>query len=318
MNTTGMMSAQYRQEMQDLEARLNAKYFANLGPDAAGMLDESGTADVEQLATHTARIAVKDDEDMPQRPSRDTSSASASNVAPPSALKTATAGSAKKGVRFAEELDVAPAQPAVQAPKATIKTSTPGIRDVVQERTTLPSSPVTAPVPPSSTRPPSRFKAARSATAQSANLPEARSPLPPSTTSSITSTTKSPSSRLTTPANSPLAATVAERPPSSISTATAAAHEPDEFDAELVRSQVAEEYYRQRNRRISKEGGFRREVQDEAEMLDDDEYEASSKRNDGMIREGLDAGVEEEMDEPPQKMSLFRKARLKREMAGGR
>ena len=319
MNATGMMSAQYRQEMQDLEARLNAKYFANLGPDAAGMLDENGIADVEQLATHTARIAVKDDEDMPQRPSRDTSSASAPNVAPPSALRTIPAGSAKKGVRFAEELDVAPPQPAVQAPKATMKTSTPGIRDVVQERTALPSSSITAPLPPSNTRPPSRFKAARSASAQSANPPEAQSPLPTSTTSSITSTTKSPSSRLTTPANSPLAAIVAERPPSSISTATAAAHEPDEFDPELVRRQVAEEYYRQRNRRISKEDGFRREVQEEAEARDwEEEDQARSKRNlnDGIIRQ--DDQGEDELDEPPQKMSLFRKARLKREMAGGR
>ena len=60
-------------------------------------------------------------------------------------------------------------------------------------------------------------------------------------------------------------------------------------------------------------------MQEEAEARDwEEEDEASSKRNYGIIREGLDAGVEEEMDEPPQKMSLFRKARLKREMAGGR
>ncbi len=176
MNATGMMSTQYRQEMQDLEARLNAKYFANLGPDAAGMLDEGGSADVEQLATHTARIAVKDDENMSQRPARGTTSASVSNPVT-SALKTTAVGSAKKGVRFAEELDVAPPKPEVQVPKATIKTLTPGIRDVVQERDTLHSASATAPVPPDNTRKPSRFKASRSASVQTANPSAANSPL---------------------------------------------------------------------------------------------------------------------------------------------
>jgi len=311
MKTTGMIDEDYRQQMQDLEQRLNTKYFANLGPDAAGMLEEDSTADVEHLATHTARISVKEDKDMPPRPSRGTTSASASKVAPTSSLKTTATGSAKKGVRFAEELDVAPPLLPVQAPKVAIKTSTPGIRDVVQERTTLPASSASAPLPPSNTRPPSRFMAARSASAQTSNVSTAQPPLPPS--SSATLTTKTPSSRLTTPANSPLATTITERPPSSITTATS--HEPDEFDPDLIRKQVAEEYYRQRNRRISKEGGFRKEVQEEAEQERDEMLEENmvASRSGGVIQEDVE---EEQMEEPPQKMSLFRKARLKREMAG--
>lgn len=293
MSTKGAMDEEYRKEMLELEARLGARYFENLGPQAAGEADGDGeSVDVQQLATHTARVAVKDDEDMPKRPARP------STQEPSSVAAIATAGDtvpkAKKGVRFAEDLDVAPTPskplPTAPAPTRTPPTTsaTPGVRDTILERTPTVSSTSAPPSPEAAPPKISRFKAGRAAAATKPPIPGI--------------------SRLTTPTDSPILSKVVERAPAPPSTSTTPS-EPDELDPEMLRKQVAEEYYKQRNRRIAKQGGFRQDVQDEQEMdYDADEYENGDVRD--LVEEGEEG--EEGEEEAPRKMSLFKKARLKR------
>jgi len=293
MSTKSAMDEEYRKEMLELEARLGARYFENLGPQASGQQThgDDEAVDVQQLAKHTARVAVKDDEDMPKRPSRP-STQEPSPIAPTPSAEAAVP-KAKKGVRFAEDLDVASisSKPLATKPASTktpsAPSATPGVRDIILERTPTLSTTAAPAAPEAPTLKVSRFKAARAAAAATK----------PTTAPGI--------SRLTTPTDSPILSRIVERAPAPPSTTTTPS-EPDELDPEMLRKQVAEEYYKQRNRRIAKQGGFRQEVQDEQEMYNDaDEYDNGDVRD--LVEEG-----EEEEEEAPKKMSLFKKARLKK------
>lgn len=295
MSTKSAMDEEYRKEMLELESRLSARYFENLGPQATDVPNGSEAVDVQQLAKHTARVAIKDDADMPKRPSRP--SPEEPTPAIPQGPIEKGAPKTKKGVRFAEDLDVAPA-PSKLAVKETLAvksqpiSATAGVRDTIIERAPNVSKPAIPSAPETTAPKVSRFKAAR-ATASAPTQSASESP---------GSATNTPSSRLTTPADSPILSRIVERAPAPSSIIPA---EPDELDPEMMRRQVAEEYYKQRNRRIAKQGGFRQEVQEEQEMEDDaDAY------NGGGVRDVLEEDDEEE-DEQPKKMSLFRKARLR-------
>jgi len=286
MSTKSAMDEEYRKEMLELEERLGARYFENLGPQALGQQTsgDDEAVDVQQLAKHTARVAVKDDEDMPKRPTRRSTQES------PTATAEGAVPKAKKGVRFAEDLDVAPVPSKPTSKPASTRTpstpsAVPGVRDTILERTPTVSSTATPAVPEAPTPKVSRFKAARAAATK------------PTTAPGI--------SRLTTPSDSPILSKIVERAPASPSLSTIPS-EPDELDPEMLRKQVAEEYYKQRNRRIAKQGGFRQEVQDEQEMEDD-----ANEYDNGDVRDLVEEEEEEE-EEAPKKMSLFKKARLKK------
>jgi unconventional prefoldin RPB5 interactor 1 len=140
----------------------------------------------------------------------------------------------KKGVRFAEELEIAEAPPkaVISEPKTKVSSKSP-IRDIV-ERAPSTQEPETVPIP---TQKVSRFKSARAAKLPGQDQDE----------TSHSQTNPVP----TKSASRPLADTIIER---EIPASTPP--EPDELDPALLHQEVATEYHRMRNRMIQKQGGF--------------------------------------------------------------
>ena len=282
----------YREQMLELERKLNAKIMENVGPNAD--VPVTGSIEVE--------------EDRKAEPE-------ALSVASNSADKTVM--QKKKGVRFAESLDIshAPSTKSKTTTKAVPKEpSNPDrpIADSIVERTT----PITGTSSiPSRTKKTSKFKAARSegvpppspgsnpSTTPSKPLSATQThtaisnPLPQTTT---TSETQPPSERTPTTINPP---PIPSGPPGQIQskilierpsppTTTTEPASPDEFDPAVMHQELAVEYHRLRNRMIQRKGGFVQEEEEPAEMpIVDDERE----------QQQLEGG---------RKMSLFKAARL--------
>lgn len=193
---------------------------------------------------------------------------------------------AKKGVRFAAELDIAdegkttatlPERPTEKKPEdkpiSEVLTERP-ISDVITER---PSKPVSTPgVEP--TRKPSRFKKDR-ATGTPVLPP---TPLDAPARFLDQERKVAPSG----PDGKTLADAVAER---NVSTQPI---EPDELDATLLHQEAAVEYHKMRNRLIQKQGGFAKEEEKAITPLDE---------------------LEEEEGGGKKRMSRFKAARLQRQ-----
>ncbi|KAF2870264.1 Prefoldin subunit-domain-containing protein [Massariosphaeria phaeospora] len=252
--TLPVLSQEYKAEMMELEKKLNAKMMENVGP----------RPDLHPLAEHAddvRRLRVrKDDKD-----GEDVDTV----VTPPAASK-----SSKKGVRFADNIDVSDApQPAgrpTQALPQQPATSTPTMSNTIVERTAPAPQ---APAPPSQPAKISRFKSSRASPAQqppSAPLPTPHVPEQPPPHSG--------------PPGRALADTVLERTPQ-----PSDPHEPDEFDPVILNRQLQTEYHKMRNKMIQQQGGF----------LATDEENANP--------------LMEEVDGKERKVSRFRAARLKAE-----
>lgn len=181
---------------------------------------------------------------------------------------------AKKGVRFAEELDVAdesnittapPERPAAKkAPEVN------PVSEVVAERTSKPTPPPAA----GPAKKPSRFKKDRAAGAPTVPLGPLNAP--------VRFLDEDRSVAPSGPEGKTLADGVLEREP------TTTPNDPDELDAALLHQEAAAEYHRMRNRMIQREGGFNKE--DERVIVPLDEEEGG-----------------------PKKMSRFKAARLSRQ-----
>lgn len=214
------ISDDYRKQMLELQEKLGTGVIGNLGPDPEAVLD-SAQMNPEELR----RLVIRDTttSDVKDQPSKETGQPAKKADQP------------RKGVRFADTLDVAPNKPAPQTQLAQPKESKPRaaepspLSDVVFERKAAADPPASA---PSAEKKASRFKQSRQANAA-----------PP----------KSQEDPL-------LSDTVIERP----STDTTRPPEvPDEFDPELQERQLASEYYRLRNNMIRQQGGFRATEEDE-------------------------------------------------------
>jgi unconventional prefoldin RPB5 interactor 1 len=261
-----VMSDEYREEMLEIERKLNAKSLFNAGPNG-----EVDSLDVES----------KDDSDDERE----------------FATKRNTSSNAKKGVKFAQSLDVQEAP----APKGTSRPAQePSLTDTPKERP-LADSIVerAAPATVSSEPAPkpkrvSAFKAARASESSGSNEPASKKksgvvtngPLAgmPSTRlmsavekqnrafASIPPDVYNPSVVPEGPQDRTLAETLVEHPV--LETDDAAAQAPDELDPALMRQEIATEYHKIRNRMIQRNGGFTRS-QDEDE---DPEADADKPR----------------------------------------
>lgn len=219
------VSDDYRQQMLDLEKKLNARMLENVGPRP----DDDDTA---EQAESVRLLKVQKDDKFDE-------SISASKP------KT-TSQSGKKGVRFADDLDIAePPQP-VRAPEPMPPPSKPAptIADTVVERPAQPFTPPTAPSKPGKV---SRFKSARS-TQPAAPLPNPQEYSPPPVPSG--------------PAGRTLANTIVERDQSSSEPAA-----PDEFDPAVINREIQAEYHKARNKFIQQQGGFKPTQEDEASPI---------------------------------------------------
>lgn len=231
----------YRQRMQELEKRLGVTSAFTAEPLTNNPIPEEGIG----------RISI-----VSQTASTPTPSSNAQPDEPPKSA-------AKKGVRFAEELDVAPSEeatiPAAPLPKEKEPEINP-LSDIV-ERTTKTHS-----RPENPSRWPSRFKKERGTESASAvsHVPSGPHEAPVRFLDEERGVTPSG------PDGQTLADAVIERDVSSD------AREPDEFDATLLHQQAAVEFNRIRNRLIQKQGGFFKE--EEAEITPLDEEEGGPKR----------------------------------------
>lgn len=246
----------YIKRMQELEKRLGVESaFAN---ERAAQLE----VPVEGLGQ--IRVVHPTSEEVPKPPAR---------AGRPKGDKPA-----KKGVRFAEELDIADETTGTtvlpERPAANKVPEISPVSEVITERTGKPVRPATEP----SAKKPSRFKKDRAAAPAPAAPSLPVGPLNAPVRFLDEDRTVAPSG----PEGKTLADGVLEREP------TTTPKDPDEMDAALLHQEAAVEYHRMRNRMIQREGGFNKE--DDRVVMPLDEEEGG-----------------------PKKMSKFKAARLSRQ-----
>lgn len=216
----------YRDQMQELEKQLRSRVIGNLGPN---LEEVDPVYDPEGLR----RLVVRSEE-----------GASGENIKSASSKGKEPAradASAKKGVRFSEELDVQEAPKAPEAPIISKPRSAP-IADVVERAPTQVAPPSQPAQPPAKV---SRFKQNRAAATPEASQPEPFQGQVPGTV--ISDNIVEHSSASSTNARAP--------------------EEADELDPELQQRQLASEYYRLRNNIIRQQGGFKETEEEKDDPL---------------------------------------------------
>ncbi|TKA61011.1 hypothetical protein B0A49_10971 [Cryomyces minteri] len=239
-STRSLVDEEYRKEMLELEKRLNARMVENVGPSP-----KVGEEGVEDLAKDVRRLVVQND--MRSIPERDHGDDNAKRKAV-----------GKKGVRFAETLDVSPAPSRVpglgdEAASSSSSISSTPMSEVVIERGTNTIQSVSEPAKPKKG---SHFKSARHS---SASLP-----ITPATTSLISNVPQVVVSRTTRsgPPGEILSTNLIER---SVPSDSVTAPDENGLDPALLQQEVATEYHRLRNRMIQRQGGFVATEEDESQ-----------------------------------------------------
>lgn len=245
----------YRKRMQELEARLGIKSSREIEEEAeakaAGSIPEEGIA----------RISIQPAASGPPAPTNQPTKSSIKGGSEAAQEPKA----AKKGVKFASALDIAP-EMEIEPATAPVEPKEPYVdpmRSTIVER-----SPAAQPAAPTASAPKktSRFKKSRAA-----------EPTPNPSETQLPVRTKGPAeaparfldqdvrTAPTGPDGKTLAGTVVERDVPS------GAVEPDEFDATLLHQEAAVEYHRMRNRMIQKQGGFVAEKEEAIEYPEDED-----------------------------------------------
>ncbi|KAI4614203.1 uncharacterized protein J4E87_009600 [Alternaria ethzedia] len=225
-STKPVITEDYRKQMMELEKKLGARMLENVGP-------ESGKPSLEDHIGDIRTMKVKSDDQFDE-----------SMASPASTPAADTKESKKKGVRFADDLDISEAPKPVQEPAGAARLpvrSTTTISDTIVERSAIPAAPIEPPKPAKV----SRFKSARAAT----NTPPQMLPTPP-----VPEASPVPSG----PAGRTLATTITEHAP-----LPSEPQAPDEFDPVLLDREIKAEYHKARNRFIQRQGGFKATEEDE-------------------------------------------------------
>ncbi|EUC41126.1 hypothetical protein COCMIDRAFT_106979 [Bipolaris oryzae ATCC 44560] len=229
-STRPVITEEYRKQMMELEKKLGARMLENIGPRPDDRPLDEHIGDIRTMR-------VQKDEQFDK--ALDTSKAAAKS--------TDDGGDEqpkKKGVRFANDVDVSEApKPVPEAKRTAQPTAKPAstIADTIVERS--------APALPSAVEPPkpskvSKFKSARAA----ANTPQVL-PTPP-----VPEAPPVP----TGPAGQTLASTITEHVP-----LPSEPQAPDEFDQVLLNREIQAQYHKARNRFIQRQGGFKATEEDE-------------------------------------------------------
>ena len=242
------------QRMRELEEKLGVRMMENLGPKPSSDVSTERTEPDAGIAQ--IKITQEDVDRAAQLQSPDKPAEEGGKVVK----------KGKKGVRFADDIDVSPAPETKAAatptpPKPTVVLAP--ITDIVERQ----PAPVAAPTPPTAKKV-SRFKSSRQANPAQSFIP----PQPPVQSSRSERTVP------TGPENATLATQVVEREIVESNGVT----EPDELDPGLLHQEVSTEFHRLRNRMIQREGGFKKqeqEVDDEGTILEyADEYDDEGRR----------------------------------------
>ena len=297
LSTRPWISPEYRAEMEALEKKLNAQMIENLGP-------RPYTNSLAPYADDLRRLVVKDEVlSAAKDPESEKQEPPAQAPAQPTITKSSKGESKKKGVHFAENLDISPApQPTISPKPAAAATPVAPISEAVLERhppTTI-SDTISERAPPNTVTPRSiskpakvsRFKSARSVTSGSSlapvSSPPTSSPFPlfPKEQPTVPETPQGPPGKIVSSA-------VIERD----SDPAFVPKEPDELDP-LTHQREIEIAYNQARYRLAKENpellnGGRNTSNDPEDGVEEPEW------------------VEETPDGKVKKVSRFKAARLK-------
>lgn len=238
--TTRMISDDYKRRMLELEKKLGIKSrFTESAKE-----EEEGDSEVETEGM--GRIVVK----------RGAETTPSTSTPPPSksSIKAKVAGDAelKKGVRFAQALDIAPEdEPAVQTKTQIELPQVEPLGDIVERTGSAKTTESKA------ARKQSRFKKARTEPEAGGGIPKGPFDVTSQMTHHETRTVP------TGPDGRTLAEQLVERGPSSNVVA------PDEFDDSLVHQEVADEHHRLRKKFIQRHGGFLKDDESPIQPLDE-------------------------------------------------
>ncbi|KAF2273616.1 uncharacterized protein EI97DRAFT_147375 [Westerdykella ornata] len=240
---------EYRAKMLELERKLNARMLENVGP-------RPDTHPLAEFSDDVRTVKIRNDAEFDESMSKE---------------NTSEAASQKKGVRFADHVDIAPVSPPgkdqIDNPEPG-RPAAPTISDTIVERTGPAAEQPSAGSPKPAKV--SRFRSARAATTQSSMkmlpTPSVPEPLPV------------PQG----PKGQTLASTIVEHDHQA-----SEPHVPDEFDPVVVNREIQIQYHKMRNRMIQQQGGFKPTQEEE------------------------DYPLIEEQDGKTKKVSRFRAARLK-------
>jgi unconventional prefoldin RPB5 interactor 1 len=228
-----LVTEEYRKQMLELENKLNARMMENVGPQESS----------DSLAEHVDDVRllrIRKDEQFDE----------SLGTAKAEATKT---DANKKGVRFADALDVSEAPQPVHQPTAPSEARTkapPTMSDTIVERSVTGSSAAAAPSKPAKV---SRFKSGRSGASQ-----------PPQFLPNPTAIPE-PQAVPSGPAGRTLAQTITEHEAS-----TTEPDAPDEFDPGVIHREIQAEYNKARNRYIQQNDGFKPTQDDiESPMVED-------------------------------------------------
>lgn len=160
----------------------------------------------------------------------------------------------KKGVRFAEQLDIQEA-PEVSVANLLAASSAMTGTPISQPSTSKRAPSTEAPIEDVGSGPKkvSKFKAARTQAAANASIAK-----------TFNSTPKAPGPPK--PPSKILADTLVERPFTGVTSTPSAPDDPEDLDPGLLKNEISTEYHRLRNRQVQREGGFVRNSDDQAEV----------------------------------------------------
>ena len=223
--TRPVVNDDYRKQMLALEKKLKARMMENVGP-------EDSNDSLEEHVNDVRTLKIRPDEQF------DVSLGAAG--AEPTNSETK-----KKGVRFADTLDVSETPQAVRNSAAHIPSaavSAPTMSDTIVERPVVIPDFVQPPAKPAKV---SRFKSARAEASQARQMPS---------TPAIAEQAAVP----TGPAGRTLANKILEHEAS-----TTEPNAPDEFDPAMINREIQAQYNKARNRLIQLQGGFTPTEEDE-------------------------------------------------------
>ncbi|KAF2825189.1 hypothetical protein CC86DRAFT_370943 [Ophiobolus disseminans] len=207
-STRSVVTDDYRKQMLELEKKLNARMMENVGPEAGGDSLEEHAGDIRTLR-------IRQDEQFDE--ALGTAKAEPTSTEPK-----------KKGVCFADELDVSNAPQPVR--------SAPTMSEAIVERSTSNASTASAPGKSAKV---SRFKSSRPGGGRLGHV----LPTPP-----VPEAPAVP----TGPAGRTLATTVVEHGPLAMEP-----NSPDEFDPMILNREIQADYHKARNKIIQQQGGFK-------------------------------------------------------------
>jgi unconventional prefoldin RPB5 interactor 1 len=217
-NVKPVVTDAYRKQMLELEKKLNARMMENVGPESSDTLADH----VDEIRT----LRIRDDEQFDQ------------SLGTTKSDITDTDSTRKKGVRFADALDVSEAPKPVQEPVIPQPATKPAptMSDTIVERS---ASTLDTTNPPAKPAKVSRFKSGRAGASQTPQF------LPTPALPQATAVPTGPRDRV-------LANTVNEH-----SQPVVEPQAPDEFDATTMHREIQAEYHKARNRFIGQQGGYK-------------------------------------------------------------